>query len=936
MKFFRKSTSGEKERQDSGAVPATPAAAVPPRNSRMAAEEEARQWFAARFGTEMPEEVARLFRQMAQTEAKRQKAGEQILDASELKRIQESIRLYKTKLANVNQTLEGLQAQKEWLHKSQQLQSTLEKFKQAFFESNKRYNAQLKRLRELERFEAFETVRGNYESIKAQEALLQSLREGLSGQVARQGETAEAAKEARRQADAAGKRLLEGRNNLQQMLPALAEGYRLQAFLQAYNADIDELNDYKEQTTQLLATLQNTDTEVAEALKQTADQASEQQLALQNLESQQRMLEAGDVILAKLAFLLPLKKRKEQVQAALDRTLKQQHEQDETLNRLFASSQDTDAQIDSLQSELQVHLKSILGLNSYNLQQRAMDLKSRREMLTHAAQLWKQIAEGYARVDEKSQEIMRMRHHNDALKTQITQLETETNGLRTQCEELKYAYTLSKSQDVMQLRKDLQEGVTCSVCGATHHPYHSDTLLEQSKLISSIKRESEQAATELKHKQAQLDELRQEQATEEGRIEMGYQALETYKQILQDNVAHWNTFIPLDRSLKDCSASTNFEARRIILQQLSEKTGLDAEEAQRELDKFNYHQTCINSLNKKISQKEQEKNDLAIRLNEVNTGCQVLAYRVEQLQRSLSRSNDNFSEMYEEIDGMMTISNWYKVWTENPETLRVYIQQQMERWTGLKKEMEATQKEYIRLQTRQEMAGKSIQILHQQIDRITAKIEQMSEYRGQADEQLGKLFHDKDVDTFCKTLFANLFRLDEERENAERKAAAVHAQAERQQGYNLSATDTMHGIEERIAKERSDLDLWIRKYNAQHSPVQYTELEQTFDSPTDWNALRKELRQLTLDNMLAEARVEEARVAVAAHQVNALSQGQDKEERTAALNAEIARLESEQKNILVKIAGCMAQLEAHETGLQKLADGGHAAGAPDTNPTQDA
>ena len=73
--------------------------------------------------------------------------------------------------------------------------------------------------------------------------------------------------------------------------------------------------------------------------------------------------------------------------------------------------------------------------------------------------------------------------------------------------------------------------------------------------------------------------------------------------------------------------------------------------------------------------------------------------------------------------------------------------------------------------------------------------------------------------------------------------------------------------------------------------------------------------------MLAEARAEEARVALAAHQVNALSQGQDKEDRTIALNTEIARLESERERIQVQIAGCQARLDAHELGLQKLAAG---------------
>ena len=371
------------------------------------------------------------------------------------------------------------------------------------------------------------------------------------------------------------------------MQKTLAEGYRLQAALRFHEADLKELSDYKGRIEQALSTVQKQGKETAEELKKNKEQATLQQQQLQNLESQQYMLERGEAIQTRLNFLQSRKKRKEQLQAVLERTLRKQHEQDEKLNKLFLSSQGIDAQINTLQSELQVHQKSIVGMNSYNLQQRAMDLKSKKEMLTNATRLWKQIAEGYNRVDEKSQEIMRMRHHNDALKAQIAKLEPETAGLQRQCEELKYAYTLSKSQDVMQLRKDLQEGVSCSVCGATHHPYHSDTLLEQSKLIGEIKIEFEQAATELKHKQSLLDELRREQAVEEGRIEMCHQALETYKQILQDHVAHWEDFVALDRSFKDCSASTNFEGRRIMLQQLMEKTGVDAEDAQKELDTFN-------------------------------------------------------------------------------------------------------------------------------------------------------------------------------------------------------------------------------------------------------------------------------------------------------------------------------------------------------------
>ena len=581
MKFFRKSAPEKIEQPDSP-VPTVSTDITSTTTPSLTPEETARKWFTEKFGTDMPEEVTRMFRQIAQAEAKRQKAGEQVLDPNELKRIQDSIRLYKTKLTNITQTLNGLQAQKEWLHKFKELNATLEKYRQAFFESNKNYSAHLKEIKELERFETFEAVQGNYQRIKAKENVLQFIRKGSAWHAEKLTEALSADKENQKMAEIENKKYQEAWHNLQQIQKTLAEGYRLQAALRFHEADLKELSDDKERIEQALSTVQKQGKETVEELKKNKEQAAQQQQQLQNLESQQYMLERGEAIQTRLNFLQSRKKRKEQLQAVLERTLRKQHEQDEKLNKLFLSSQGIDAQINTLQSELQVHQKSIVGMNSYNLQQRAMDLKSKKEMLTNATRLWKQIAEGYNRVDEKSQEIMRMRHHNDALKAQIAKLEPETAGLQRQCEELKYAYTLSKSQDVMQLRKDLQEGVSCSVCGATHHPYHSDTLLEQSKLIGEIKIEFEQAATELKHKQSLLDELRREQAVEEGRIEMCHQALETYKQILQDHVAHWEDFVALDRSFKDCSASTNFEGRRIMLQQLMEKTGVDAEDAQKD------------------------------------------------------------------------------------------------------------------------------------------------------------------------------------------------------------------------------------------------------------------------------------------------------------------------------------------------------------------
>lgn len=920
MNFFRKKTP-EKITQPAEEPKTAPAASPMETHEERTPEEAARQWFTAHFNTEMPEEMTRMFRRMAQAEAKRQKVGESILTPNEVRNIQEHIRLCQTKLTNIMQTLSGLQAQKEWLHKYKTLTGNLDKYKQAHFESNKQYNSRLQDIRELERFEQFEAIQGDYQKIKAKEALLQELRQEASEQACRLETVAQECKDTEKLKEQEYKRFQEVKSDVQQMQAAIAEGYRMQAELNMHEEDLKELSGYKTETEQVLEELRKQVDELTSELKKAQERYTYLQQQRQNMASQQRMLEKGEVIQTKLDFLQTLENRKADLQASLERTLKQQHEQDEKLNKLFSISQETDAEIKTLQSELQVHRKSILGMNSYNLQQRAMDLKSNKEQLSNASSLWKQISTGYRLIDEKGQEITRMRHHNEALKSRIATLETEVAGLHTQCEELKYAYTLSKSQDVMQLRKDLREGTNCSVCGATHHPYHSDTLLEQSKLIGELKTDFEHVTTELKHKRAQLADLKQEQATEEGRIETAYQALDIYKQILQEHVSHWANFASLDRSFKECSPSTNFDGRRIMLQQLMEKTGVDAEAAQKELDTFNYHQSNINAINEKLNKKELEKSNITVRLNEVNTGCQVIAYRVEQLQHYMSQNNAAFSELYEEIDKVMTISNWYKVWKENPETLRIYIQQQMTNWFTLKEDLNESRNECVRLQVRLEMTEQNLKSYTGYNNLITEKTEKSSECRKQIQERLYKRFRDGDVEAYNRETLQLLFETEEQKEQVAATTCKIQKETESIKGFQAHIAALTQRTEEKIAEEKSTLDFWIRKYNAGHSPVQFCELEQTFGSSTDWNALREELRTLTVNKLVTEARAEEARLALAAHQVNALSQGQEKEDRTAALNAEIARLESEHSNILTKIAGYRAQLEAHELGLQKLAAG---------------
>ena len=719
-------------------------------------EEVARQWFKLHYNTDFPEELKRLFRHWTAIEAKRQKVGEHILDANEQRRIQDGLRLYQTKLTNINQTLESLQAQKEWIYKFDLLNKNLNKYRQAFFETNKEYNSHLQEIKELEQFESYESILANYEHIKLYKAARKKLLSCINSTNDQITRLEHLSAEAKKDFESKKKIYTDYQDLVLQQQERLAEGYKLEANLVMLNDNINELNDILHQTDKLLTPLLQSATEEEADIRKTCQENNELQIRMQNMDSMQKMIEKGDVIITKLKFLSVQKNRKEQLRLSLEEAIRKQTEQNNKLNKLFTESKDIDAQINALQSELQVHLKSIVGMNSYMLQQRAMTLKSRKDQLTSAARLWKQITQGYQLIDEKNQEIVRMQLHTEHLKHEISPLETEVAGLQKQCEELKYAYTLSKSQDVMQLRKDLREGTNCCVCGATHHPYHSDTLLEQSKLIGDMKSEYEQAANELKNKIKILEGLKHELATEEGRLEIAYQALITFKKIQQEHIGNWSNFTSLDRTFNECSPSSNHEARRSMLQQLIERTEIDAENAQKELDNFNFHQSNINALNEKLSTKEQEKSDIIVRLNEVNTGCQVLAYRVDQLQQTFSRANEHYSSLYEEVDKLMCISNWFKIWSESPENLYINIQQQMELYDNTAEKIRENQTKELRQRARLDFTQNRIKQLQRQKRFLINEIERLSEFKEQNRSQLAKLFINSDIKTYNQQLLNKL------------------------------------------------------------------------------------------------------------------------------------------------------------------------------------
>ena len=62
------------------------------------------------------------------------------------------------------------------------------------------------------------------------------------------------------------------------------------------------------------------------------------------------------------------------------------------LEKVFSQYQEVTSAMEAMEGELQTHKSNILGQDSYKLQERAMQLKSLKQMLISAQALWHRIS----------------------------------------------------------------------------------------------------------------------------------------------------------------------------------------------------------------------------------------------------------------------------------------------------------------------------------------------------------------------------------------------------------------------------------------------------------------------------------------------------------------------------------------------------------------
>lgn len=849
------------------------------------------------------------------SESLRPKRNARILNATQLQRVKDAKRLAETKLQGLEERLAQLQAQQQWLRRYNEINMILEREKKRLFELSKQKAVLAKDASMLDRYDLFEGIHGIYQKLAVLKEQIGRDKRGLSLLEREADESRQRMSDQEKRQQQAYEQYNVAAGSFLDVCDRVYSASQLMGNNEALDMEMAFLSEYNNKVREETEALTSLTKEKEKATSSLQKELERLRTKRQSMDIHENMIRHGEAVLLQLATLQEVDAIRSELQQRRLQATRRQNEENELLGKTFAQYQDILSQAESAEAELAMHRSYILGQNGLKLQERALMLKGRRQMLLSALSLWKRISTGYESIEEKSRRVTAMRLNIQHMEENARQLESETGKAQRYCKEKEYTYFLSKGQDIIQLRADLREGTACSVCGATHHPYHSDTILDQSKLIGEMKTDFELLASEANAKQQQLMEMQKELATTRGQLIAEEEALNTIRIRQNEDVQEWKLYATLDPTFTECSDSTNLDARTILLQQFIENVSREAEAAEKELEAFTFHQSSIASISEELQKLEQRKSDINVRLSELNTGCQVLSREVEQTGSRLDYVNKRFTSIYENMLLSVTIKDWYSIWQKNPEQLYEQIQKLVTDWVATEQDIETKQATLDVELTKLESMKMQLQLLARATsvvgkrteDLQTRKAENLKVYQQMIPERDAKNFHQK-------RLMATGAALEEYQE-ARKQTDSIRHNADIMQGRHDYYISHINELESESRQLNEKLDLWMHGFNLQHPPVQLGELDEVFADGKDWSQIRSKLKQINTDMLLCQTKVEDLNsriIALETEDGHCSASSPDIQESITERQQTLTKQRSETMMLIARLS---VQLEDHERAL---------------------
>lgn len=839
------------------------------------------------------------------------------LDAPELARLEERRLLLTTQAETARNQEQRLTRYAEWLHRVTTARQTVKEDTEALDAANKACATKRADELALQRYDDLMPLRPIWQEIHLRTLDIAQIKTEESENATALDAARKRVEQSTANLDCARERTGEATARLRLRMPAINRGHALTGEIHEANEQLKQLELHLTNMQNLALKRQNTLRAKQEMRDKVNHDKATQQLHKQALSVHRLMFEKFDLIKDKLSMLNVETRRNvegHKKQTALIRRkddLRRQGENAEQEQHRYESK------LSALKGELLIHQQTNRGLDPIHLQEEAAQERARLQALRHAETLWQHISQGYTDIAEKEATLRQEQAEMARMAVEAQKMELTVAGTEEAFARISTAFTLSQSENIVRLRKQLKEGTACPVCGATHHPYHTETERELGELLGNLSREYESTTLQLEQKRQALTQLRRDMAATEARMQAEEVALKERKDRQAADTEEWKQFATLDASFTNCSSSVNREARRMMIRLLIDNSTQAATRADKELSTYNFHQSHINRLNEEIAALDTLMADNHTFLDKIRTEAHIAEAATVDLQQTINLSDRACSELYTDLDEMITLSGWFTEWRNNADGLRLRLTNLHTDWKTTCKQLDDAQRASELLDEELKSAETNMEEAQAAVVEARDKRDALRERMERKQEELRRILGDTDPQKEAEELNQGISEAHKNEQRALQDHETVTGELYKLEGSALKLELTRKEAQEQLREKQQALDLKILKFNGAHSPVQMAELEKLFSDTRDWNALRTLLSGLHEQRLLSEYKLKHSRETLLQIQADPQRPEDESPEAAERIQAELERERKTSVETNRELTSVIAQIVAHHRSVER-------------------